>query len=103
MALSVGSIFFSRIAIRPVSVYFIRVSLVCHLAVFHETWCDLDEMETIPTSRVFDFLQFLSATWKTHDELSLENWWSRFVQSAQIMPFDCPFAEVIFVIDCVNL
>lgn len=45
-------IFFSRIAIGSVSVYFIRLSLVCHLAVFRETCFELGAMETIPNSRV---------------------------------------------------
>ena len=97
-------IFFSRIAIGPVSVYFIRLSLVCHLAVFRETYFELDAMEAIPTSRVWISYsseqrhgrRTRSCSWNT-DRATL----CRLLKCCHL--FSYPFPEVNFVINCVNL
>jgi len=97
-------IFFSRIAIGSVSVYFIRLSLVCHLAVFRETCFELGAMETIPNSRVL--IPYSSEQWHWRRTRSCS--WS--TGSATLCRhlkcwifFSYPFPEVNFVIDCVNL
>lgn len=97
-------VFFSQIAIGTVSVYFIRVSIVCHLVVFHETCFELDAKETIPISRV----SISYSSEEQHGRRTRSCRWStgsaalcRFLKCCHL--FDCPLPEVISAIDRANL
>jgi len=97
-------IFFSRIAIGPVSVCFIRLSLVCHPAFFRETCFELDAMETIPTSRVW----ISRSSKQRHGRRTTNCSWNTGCATLCTLLkcchlFSYPFPEVNFLIDRVNL